>query len=190
MEIRDPFRWLPAAHRRRAFTILALLAVALMAILNVLGVPLRTEVSPAGIIGYEFAGSAEASRAILQAWGEQARVYAGLNLGLDYLFLLAYGSAIALGCVIVARSLRASSSSFGGLGLWLAWAVLAAALLDGIENYALIRLLLGADGASLPAVARVCASAKFLLVALSLLYVMLGTLALGAMRLRNAPTRS
>jgi hypothetical protein len=112
-------------------------------------------------------------------------VYAGVNLGLDYLFLVAYGAAIALGCTIVAGRLRDASRGVGALGAWLAWAALGAATLDSVENYALIRLLLGSASAALPAVARACAIVKFFLVALSLLYVFLGALASVALRGRK-----
>ncbi len=182
--MRDPFGWLPIAYRGRAFTSLALLAIALMATLNILGVPLRSEASPAGIISYEFAGSLPAAERILEAWGEEGRVAAGLNLGLDFLFLFAYGAAIALGCVIAARSLKARSRILGTVGTILAWAVIAAALLDVMENYALIRILLGSGTASLAAVARGCATIKFSLVAVSLLYVVVGGATAGILRLR------
>ena len=188
--MRDPFRWLPIPYRGRALALLAGLAVVLMATLNILGVPLRTEASPAGIISYEFAGSLGASNRILEAWGEEGRTYAGLNLGLDYLFLLAYAGAIALGCVVAARSLREHVPVLAAIGTFLAWAVIGAGLLDGIENYALIRLLLGSSGASLPAVARWCAALKFLLVALSLLYVVVGGLTVGILRLRPSTAKA
>jgi hypothetical protein len=182
--MRDPFGWLPIPHRGRAFTFLALLALVLMATLNILGVPLRNDASPAGIISYEFAGSLPAAERILGAWGEEGRVAAGLNLGLDFLFLFAYGAAIALGCVIAARSLKDRSRILGAIGTILAWAVIAAALLDVIENYALIRLLLGSGTGSLAAAARVCAAIKFSLVAVSLLYVVFGGVTAGIQRLR------
>jgi hypothetical protein len=179
--MKDPFRWLPVHHQGRAFALLALLAVALMATLNVLGVPLRSGVAPAGIISYEFAGDTQTARQILQAWGSEGRMYAGLNLGLDYVFLFAYGAAIALGCAIVARGLRGRSPALSTIGAALAWLMIGAASLDVVENYALIRLLLGSEATSLPLVARLCASIKFLVVGLSLLYVVLGALAARAL---------
>jgi len=182
--VRDPFGWLPIPHRGKAFAFLAVLAIVLMATLNILGVPLRSEASPAGIISYEFAGSLPAAERILAAWGEAGRVAAGLNLGLDFLFLFAYGAAIALGCSIVARNLKDRSRILGAIGVVLAWAAIAAAVLDVIENYALIRLLLGSGTSSLAALARGCATIKFSLVAVSLLYVVVVGVAVGILRLR------
>lgn len=52
--------------------------------------PLKTPSSPAGIVSFEFAGSLAVPREMLAAWGETGQVYAALNLGLDYLFLISY----------------------------------------------------------------------------------------------------
>jgi hypothetical protein len=58
----------------------------------------------------------------------------------------------------------------------LAWAQFAAALLDVVENYALIRVLLGTEQAIWPVIARWCAMPKFIIVALGLIYVIAGAL--------------
>src|SRR4030042_2324090 len=89
-EMRDPFRWLPIPYRGRALALLGGLAVVLMATLNILGVPLRTGASPAGIISHEFAGSPGASNRILEAWGAEGRADGGVHLRVVYVFLLAY----------------------------------------------------------------------------------------------------
>jgi hypothetical protein len=56
----------------------------------------------------------------------------------------------------------------------LAWGMLFAGALDSVENYALIKLLLGSQANILALVARSCAIPKFLIVLLGLLYVILG----------------
>ena len=56
------------------------------------------------------------------------------------------------------------------------WAIFGAALLDSVENYALIQVLLGTEQSIWPAVARICAIPKFLIVGLGLLYVLLGAI--------------
>jgi hypothetical protein len=61
------------------------------------------------------------------------------------------------------------------LGTLLAWAQFGAALLDALENYALIQVLLGSQQALWPVVARWCAIPKFLIVAAGLVYVGIGT---------------
>jgi hypothetical protein len=97
-----------------------------------------------------------------------------LSLGLDYLYLVAYASAIALGCVMVARRLSGRGEFLPLVGVVLAWAQFGAALLDCVENYALIRVLLGSQQELWPVVARWCAIPKFLIVALGLVYVGIG----------------
>ena len=178
-----PFRWLPDPIQRRAFWATTLLTLALMAILRVLDRPLQTTQAPQGIVSFELAGSMAKAQEILSSWDASARVYAGLSLGLDYLFMGAYATAIGLGCVLVLRTLHLSGS-LARLGTGLAWALLAAAILDATENYALIQLLLGSSQDSWPAVARWCAIPKFAIVVAGLLFIAVGGLAIVWRRLR------
>jgi hypothetical protein len=176
-KIRHPFEWLSPSAQNRAFVVLFVLTVAVMVILNVLGVPMKTEQAPGGIISFEFARELAVARGMVQSWGETGRVYAGLNLGLDYLFLFCYSSAIGLGCVLVARGLSGWIEVLAVVGLPLSWAQFVAALLDAVENYALIQVLLGSGQASWPVVAWWCAVPKFIIVAAGLVYVIVGALA-------------
>jgi len=153
--------------------VLSILAtLALMVTLNALGAPLRTEAAPAGIVSFEFAGSLAAAQRMIESWGGTGPIYAGLNLGLDYLFLISYPLSIGLACVMVSRRLRARGGGFSKLGIGLAWGQGAAGLLDALENYSLIRVLLGTRIESWPLVARISATGKFCLVALGLSYVL------------------
>jgi hypothetical protein len=170
MATRHPFAWLSASGQKRAFIILFIFTLAVMVSLNALGRPLNTEVAPLGIVSFELAGELSLAQSMVESWGPTGRVYAGLNLGLDYLFMVAYSSAIALGCVLVARSLSPR------VGVLLAWAQFGAALLDAVENYALIQVLLGSQQALWPAVARWCAIPKFLIVAAGLAYIAVGAI--------------
>jgi len=175
MTTRHPFNWLSTSGQKRAFVALFVLTLAVMVSLNALGRPLNTEVAPLGIVSFELAGELSLARSMVESWGQTGEVYAGLNLGLDYLFMVAYASSIALGCVLVARSLSPRVASLPSLGVPLAWAQFGAALLDAVENYALIQVLLGSQQALWPAVARWCAIPKFLIVAAGLVYVGIGT---------------
>ena len=201
MATRHPFDWLSTSGQKRAFIVLLVLTLAVMVSLNALGGPLNTEVAPLGIVSFELAGELSLAQSMVESWGQIGQVYAGLNLGLDYLFLVAYSSSIALGCVLVARSLSRSNSArpgslrhcsgqspdpgrkrgFGNplrtildVGVLLAWAQLGAALLDALENYTLIQVLLGSQQKLWPVVARWCAVPKFLIVAAGLVYVGVG----------------
>jgi len=193
MTTRHPFEWLSASGQKRAFIVLLVLTLAVMVSLNALGGPLNTEVAPMGIVSFELAGELALAQSMVESWGQAGQVYAGLNLGLDYVFLIAYSSSIALGCVLVARRLSRSNLARPGspdpghkrgfdnplraisdVGVLLAWAQFGAALLDAVENYALIQILLGSQQALWPAVARWCAIPKFLIVAAGLVYIAVG----------------
>ncbi len=94
-----------------------------------------------------------------------------------------YGISVALACSRVAMHLRTRSNIAALTGTCLAWLVIAAALLDAVENYGLIRLLLGSSGAGWPAVIQWLAAVKFTLVGLGLVYLVVGTGVLVAPRL-------
>lgn len=174
MKLPHPFLWLTESGQSRAFVVTSTLALLTMASLQGLNIPLRTAAAPLGIISYEFACDLDGSRRILASWGPQAQVYAGLSLGLDYLFMAAYACALGLGCVLVARRLGRWSGGLAALGVALSWGQWLAALLDAVENYALIRLLLGSERALWPALAYGCALPKFLIVGAGILFIGVG----------------
>jgi len=165
---------LAPADLRRSALALTLLTLATMVALRLLDAPLRTDAAPLGIVSFELAGGRAEAAAIIASWGTEGRVYAGLSLGLDYLFLFAYAGAIALGCVWVARRLAQGSRAWLRLGLTLAWALPLAAALDALENLALIRVLLGGTGDLWPRVALLCALPKFAIVLAGLVYLLVG----------------
>ncbi len=175
MKLSHPFIWLTESGQSRAFVVASILALLVMASLRVLDAPLKTAAAPGGIISYEFARDLEGARRILDSWGPEARVYAGLSLGLDYLFMVSYACALGLGCVLVARRLSRWSRGLAALGVVLSWGQWLAALLDATENYALIRLLLGSARTLWPAMACGCALTKFLLVGAGILFIGVGS---------------
>ncbi|MCB8979425.1 MAG: hypothetical protein H6657_18605 [Ardenticatenaceae bacterium] len=175
--MKTPFDWIATEKQKSVFIFLVVLTIIVMACLQILGKPLSTDAAPGGIVSFEFAGDPATARAILDSWGVTGQVYAGLNLGLDFLFLFAYASSIGLGCLLVAQSLLPQGSLIHKMGLWLSWGLPVAAILDCVENYALIRLLLGSTSAVWPTVARWCAIPKFTLVVLGLLFVLIGGVA-------------
>ena len=177
MAIRHPFAWMDIQVQRVAFWPFLILTLALVVVQQVLGGPLMTNAAPSGIVSFELAGSVSNAREMLESWGVTGRVYAGLSLGTDYLFLVAYSITISLGCVLISRRFVQRSSFLSAIGIILAWAIFCAALFDSVENYALIQTLLGAEQSLWPALARMCAIPKFLIVGLGLLYVLLGAMA-------------
>ena len=176
MTTRHPFTWMDIQVQKVAFWPLLVFALLLMVIQQVLGRPLITPAAPSGIVSFELAGSLSSAREMLESWGPTGRVYAGLSLGTDYLFLVAYSSAMSLGCVLTLRSFSQRSGFLSAVGAILAWAIFGAALFDSVENYALIQVLLGAKQNLWLALARICAIPKFLIVGLGLLYILLGAM--------------
>ena len=174
MRLRHPFEWLSHSEQKRACVPLVVFTLVVMAGLQALGGPLKTEVAPAGIVSFELVGELSEAQSMVESWGQKGQVYAGLNLGLDYLFLVVYASAIGLGCVLMSRRLSEQIELMGTLGVVMAWGQLAAGLLDGIENYTLIQVLLGSEQRLWPVVARWCAVPKFLIVAAGLVHIVIG----------------
>jgi len=140
------------------------------------GQHLKTIIAPAGIVCFELIGNLDGSMRIIDSWQGQAMTWAGINMGMDFLFLTLYGITIFLGCLLTAEKLRDQHQYLKQVGQWLAIGILVAVLLDIIENVSLIALLVGSNHALLPVVARYCAIPKFILVAISLLYIMIGLL--------------
>lgn len=174
MNQRHPFKWISESSRVRAFFMIAFLAIVLLISLMALDVPLRTDAAPMGIVSYEFAGDEATINGILESWGPAGRVFAGISLGLDYLFLFTYAIAIGLGCVLLAYRLGGRAAS---LGILAAWGMVAAGVFDIIENYGLIRFLIGEGRPWWPSIVFWSAVLKYVLVVIGLGYLVIGFIA-------------
>lgn len=135
-----------------------------------------------GIVGLEVAGTVAAATEVMAEWDQRDVIHAAFGVGLDYLFLLAYSSTIALACVWGRRVFHhAWLITLGGVLAWAAWV---GAALDAIENVALLDMIRGPVASPAPQIAATCAYVKFLLVYAGVLYA----LAAGLTRLaRRAP---
>jgi hypothetical protein len=171
---RHPFKWISESSQKGVFWFSFAFTILVIVGMQFAGGPLATSAAPSGIISFEFARTLTNAQAIVESWGAEGQVYAGINLGLDYLFMASYGLAIGLGCVLVSRGLSHRFKFLASRGVFLAWGALLAALLDALENYGLMRLLLGSTDEVWPRLAYWCAGPKFVLVALGLLYVIVG----------------
>lgn len=85
-----PYEWLTSKNQKRMFVALLILTLLVMGGLKFLDSHLITEAAPAGIVSFEFAGDIDTAKRILTSWGSQGKVYAGLSLGFDFLFLFSY----------------------------------------------------------------------------------------------------
>jgi hypothetical protein len=162
---------IPAKRRIRLFWFFLFLVILLMVVFNWLGVPLATAAAPNGMISYELAGTPAKSQSILDSWNAHAQLLAAFSLGLDYLFMLVYASALALACLWAGGSLAEHGWPLANISRWLAWGAYLAAALDAVENVALVQQLLAGAG-ELPArLAQICAALKFGLIFIGLVYV-------------------
>ena len=176
MKFRHPFEWLTKSNQKRAFFLLLIITLAVMAALRCYDTHLKTNAAPNGIVSYEFARTLPVAQSMIESWGEQGKIYAGLSLGLDYLFFIAYAGTIGLGCVLTGQKLSEKFVFANVIGAILAWGLIIAGLLDAVENYALIKILLGSLQEFWLTIAWFCAAPKFALVGFGLIYLLFGTM--------------
>ncbi len=159
-------------------SLLPRLAVATAVVMVAMGLvdrPLRTGTTPHGIVSLELAGDVQTARSMVDAWSPRARIAAGVSLGLDYLFLALYSTTLALACRrVAARAASAGAAALAALGDTLAWGQWAAGGADGVENIALIRMLLDGVADPWPAIAWWFAALKFGLLGLGIAYILGG----------------
>lgn len=160
----------------RVFWVLFALTILMLVVMQVTNTPLKTEAAPAGIITFELVGTFEGAQEIIRSWEGQAKTWAGLNLGLDFLFLMLYATTIALACFLVSEMFGEQHPVQRSLAYYLGWGALVAGFLDILENIALILLLTGSEATCLPVWAKWLAIPKFSLVILSLIVVVIGVL--------------
>jgi hypothetical protein len=126
---KHPLAAVPTHKRGRLFWLFFGLTLIVMVALTILGAPLQTAAAPTGIVSYELAGDAPTAQAMLDSWDEVAKIYAGFNLGLDYLFLLLYSTTIAMAILWLADSLKLQGWALS-LAVWLAWGQWLAAAME------------------------------------------------------------
>jgi hypothetical protein len=85
----------------------------------------------------------------------------------------AYALALSLGILLAASRHR---GTFATLGAWMGWGALAAPFFDALENFGLVRVLLYQTNSPWPEIAYWCATIKFALLALGLVYALVGWL--------------
>ena len=129
------------------------------------------------MVAWELAGSAIQSQKLLNGWGAEGMRLAGFCLGFDFFFLAAYVTSIGLACLWARDGFEERGWPLAGLGLILSFAMLAAGLFDGIENYALLQQLLHGADDGWAFTARIFAISKFGIVVLSLVFSALGSIA-------------
>jgi len=158
----NPLNGIPGNKRLPAFLWLLAATIGLSVVFRLIG-PFKPN-----IVDFELAGSVAKSSAIIGAWDTLARLQTCFNLGFDYLYMPVYSTTIALACVMGAGVV--SRSGWRNVGTLLAWGLWLAAVLDAVENYALITMMYGSPVDPYPQVAAICATCKFSLILLGLVY--------------------
>lgn len=162
---------IPLLSRNTLIISLILLILSIAVMLTFDGY-LKNEVAPNGIVSFELASSLEESKAIINSWSEQSKTAAGLSLGFDYLYMLIYGGFISLLLLRVKNHFQQKpflrkTARLALMGVWVA------VLFDGIENYGLIRLILGDVREVWSSVALYFASAKFIILLAVIIYLLI-----------------
>jgi hypothetical protein len=120
-----------------------------------------------GIIPFELAGNASRAEAITARWGSDGQRAARLSLWLDFGYMTAYGTPLAL---LVDRTRRRRGHS----AAWPAIVMVAVAG-DAIEGVSLLRVLDGTRVARYARRAQAAALIKFAVLAVALGYVAVGS---------------
>jgi hypothetical protein len=143
------------------------------------------------ILGLEFAGSSGRATEIMAEWGAHGRHLARLSLWIDFGFMVSYGTFFSLAALATRdfareRELRALAMA----GIVTPTFAVAAALFDAVENVVWLLVLGGHGGKIGPPFATTCASLKFLLIGLAILYVLWGLTSRALLRMRTDRERA
>lgn len=183
--------WFLVPEDKRPLVCFLTIAATLVIGCFMLGPILRTKAAPHGIVSLELAGDVKQAQSVINSWDDKARQFAFKSTLLDFLFIVAYSTALGLACVL-AHKVYADTGALAILGApWigtlLAWGLTAAGALDIIENVALLIMLGGNVTEPWPQVARWCALPKFSLLFAGAMYSFWGLLlALATLFLRRA----
>lgn len=172
MKLSSPFSRLSKSTEKRLSYTLVFSLVAVIAILKYFDSYLINEVCTGGIISFELSKDLETAISYMDSWGDLGRNAAGLSLGLDFLFPFLYSSFIAL-LIHKLNTRLFERKKIYNLGVILIWLLFLAAIFDLIENYGLIRLLLGDLDQLWVSVSYYFAIMKFLLILAGIIYILI-----------------
>jgi hypothetical protein len=181
--MRHPFETWPASHRRAAFLGVAAVSIVVWLLLAWINADIRTDAAPNGQVSLQMAGSAEAATRIVGSWQAEGVMHKiGLSVGFDYVFMVAYGLALAAGCAALAVRCRVRNrSGLAGLGAAAAWGVWIAAGLDAVEN-ALMVPILSDPGSGAPGAVKAFALGKFALLIAAVVFLVVAGVATSGRR--------
>lgn len=133
------------------------------------GSGLKTATSPHGIVDLEFANSWTLLQTTLTGWDLSV---VKMNIWLDFVFIVTYVLFLSLAAEITALK-WASKSWLSQTGIFLAKAIWVAGVLDIAENLLMLKTIAGNYDEMSLRLTYFCAAAKFALVGLVVLYLLL-----------------
>ena len=151
-----------------------LLGIILFLALGYFNKPLVTKIAPNGIVSFELAKDINTSISIVSSWDLNAKINAGLSLGIDFLYLFIYSIFFATSCFLISQIYFNKNNWMYKTGLILTKLQFVAAFFDAIENIALIKLLIGSNNGIYSSIAFYFASIKFLIIAIGIVYIIVG----------------
>ncbi|HEV7772638.1 MAG TPA: hypothetical protein VGO48_05015 [Conexibacter sp.] len=174
--------------RRRALWILGIVTLGLFAVLLALDGWMQ-DAGSHGIVAFEVAFTSGKAQEIIIAWGSKGHDAAQLSLWIDFLYLIAYGLFLWLAVRALGDALRNR-----GMDGWARPAATISVLplviagADAVEDIFLL-LVLGGHASSIgPPLAGSFATLKFACLAVVVVYLLAGLVALALSR-RSAPAR-
>lgn len=173
--LKPPFPQIDEQVYPKILFVSCFITISLLITLSLIDIHLQNPAAPDGIISFELAANYTESQQMIQSWDSRAKMYAAFSLGIDYLFLVTYGFFLSLICVFLALKVRTRKLIYNA-GLIVSYGVLAAAILDAIENFALFKLLFGSSNELFPLLASSSAIIKFMLVLISFIYILSATI--------------
>jgi len=126
--------------------------------------------SPNNIVQFEMAGTTSIATDIITNWGPDGVAIAKTSTYLDFIYILLYCAAIALGCRVAAN--YSKNEKFIKVGVALSLLTLLAGLCDVIENIAMLKSLNEIDQTAV-SIAYYFAATKFTILFIALLFILI-----------------
>ncbi len=140
------------------------------------GSTLKNPSTPLGILDLEFSYNTTKALEVVSAWKAIALKdvikTAKINTWLDFIFIFFYAGLFFLLCKKLKNTYQ-ETTIFYKAGIWLGYSAIVAGALDIIENFCMLQTLNGNIQSTLTLITTICASIKFILVIVVLLYCLL-----------------
>lgn len=151
--------------------IAALATVVMIVVMRFMGVGLVSKFSPLGIVSLELSKNFDQAKSMIDEVGVKPFQW---NIGIDFLFIIAYMMLLFLCCKALMNNYRSSGLKTIGL-IFLELSVLVA-VLDLIENIAMLITLGGYGTNTSVTVSYWAAIAKFVVAALVVVYIIIASI--------------